>query len=230
MRDVINSLLDLIFPSSCRLCGAQSSQPICRSCLQAFPRIGEVTCSRCGKPTEKPVQQCQECNNKDFHFAQARAGGIYTGLLKDAIHNLKYRNGKRLVSQLAEFTARSTGHFLSDADAIAFVPLTRRKEAVRGYNQSKLLAVRLAASFDKPLYSGLVKTKDITEQNKLGLTDRAGNVAGAFSARIPVTGRVVLIDDVFTTGSTASECAAALRAAGAAEVCVVTVARTPLMD
>ena len=113
-------------------------------------------------------------------------------------------------------------------DAVAFVPLSKLKESGRGYNQSGLLAKELARRHDKPLYTGLAKVKNIPEQHRLGFARRGENVKGAFRAFGKVPERVLLIDDVYTTGSTASECAGALKQRGAAVVYVLTVARTPL--
>lgn len=230
MREIFNSLLELLFPSKCHLCGDRSPEPLCESCFTSLPRISGTICAQCGKPYQQAVNRCSECSGKSFSFSQVRSAGLYAGTLKEAIHHLKYKNGKKLAPQLAGIISSCASDIMGDADVVAFVPLTSYKEATRGYNQSKLIAQELARKHDKPLYANLKKIRDIPEQNKLGLSERPGNVRGAFSAVSPVHGNVILIDDVFTTGSTANECALALKNAGASKVFVLTVARTPLTD
>lgn len=225
---MLKYLLDLVFPPKCKICGIRCMNPICDNCLGSFPKIDGGVCDRCGKPCRRDVSECRECTGREFHFLHARSGGIYSGALKDAIHLLKYKNGKALAPYLARFLSNSLSDFIDDVDRIAFVPLTKYKEATRGYNQSRLIAEELAKLHNKPLYTGLLKVKDIQEQNKLGLSDRSSNVKGAFGANLPLSGKIVLVDDVYTTGSTANECALALKQSGASEVLILTVARTPM--
>lgn len=220
MREIINGLLELIFPSRCRICGSSSQDPICATCFASFPRINRQN-STTGTATDSARVDCD--------FDKVRSGGLYSGALKEAIRILKYKNGRRLAPQLADFISESTSDLMADLDAVAYVPLSPSKEARRGYNQSKLIAKELARIFGKPLYTGLAKTKPVAEQNKLGLSERAQNVKGAFCARVPIPGLAIgLVDDVFTTGSTTSECALELKKAGASKVYVLTVAKTPL--
>ncbi|HZD60259.1 MAG TPA: ComF family protein [Anaerolineae bacterium] len=225
---MFRSLLDLVFPPRCRLCRKPSTEVVCTECFESFPKISGTICRRCGKPCRRTVDECRDCTGKILHFSLARSGGSYAGSLKEAIHHLKYKNGKKIALYLARFIADCSSELMDNVGAIAFVPLTRYKEAKRGYNQSKLIAQELSLLFNKPLYRDLVKIRDIPEQNKLGLADRSSNVKGVFVAKAQVSGRMLLVDDVYTTGSTVNECAIALRKAGASEVLVVTVARTPL--
>lgn len=221
-------LLDLVFPPKCKICGIRCIGPICDNCLGIFPRIDGGVCDRCGKPCQRNVSECRECAGKKFHFSRARSGGIYSGALKEAIHQLKFKNGKAIAPYLARFVSNRLSDFIVDADMITFVPLTRYKEAKRGYNQSRLIAEELSKLHSKPLYTGLVKVKEVPEQNKLGLSDRSSNVRGAFKVKLPPSGKIVLIDDVYTTGSTVNECALVLKKNGASEVLVLTIARTPM--
>ncbi|OFW31938.1 MAG: hypothetical protein A2074_04190 [Candidatus Aquicultor primus] len=228
LRRLLGGILELVFPQVCLVCESASKAPLCASCADSFSRITGPVCEKCGKPCVRPVADCRECRGKHLHFTRARSGGAYTGSLKSAIHSLKYRNGKRLVAYLSLFIDDEAGHLMDAVDAVAFVPLSKLKESGRGYNQSGLLAKELARRHDKPLYTGLAKVKNIPEQHRLGFARRGDNVKGAFRAFGKVPERVLLIDDVYTTGSTASECAGALKQRGAAVVYVLTVARTPL--
>lgn len=228
MREIFRGFLDFIFPPKCRLCGKTSTEVICAECLDSFLRIHGNICRKCGKPCQRSVDECRDCAGRTLHFSLARSGGSYAGSLKEAIHHLKYKNGKRLAPYLARFVSDCASDLVNDVDAIAFVPLTGYRKAKRGYNQSELIAEELSLLYSKPLYEGLVKTRNVSEQNKLGLADRHTNIKGAFTAKTRVPGSILLVDDVYTTGSTVSECALALKKMGAPEVFVLTVARTPL--
>ena len=231
MVGLFRGLLDLVFPPTCKVCGRQSKQTLCDRCMDSFPKIDGSICLKCGKPCQREVGSCRECAHKTLHFSRARSAGIYAGSLKEAVHQLKYKNGKRLSPHLARFILGVAGDFIDDIihdiDVIACVPLSRYKEAKRGYNQSRLIAQELSVSLNKPLSNCLIKTHTTPEQNKLGLADRPRNIKGAFAVKSPIYGKVLLIDDVYTTGSTVSECARVLLQAGAEGVFVLTVARTP---
>lgn len=228
VRGLLGGLAELVFPQICLVCESASKEPLCESCAGGFSRINGPVCEKCGMPSARPVPGCRECRGKELHFSLARSGGAYTGSLKSAIHSLKYRNGKRLAAYLSFFIDEEASRLMDDVDAVAFVPLSRHKEVERGYNQSRLLAKELGRRHNKPLYTRLAKVKNIPEQHRLGFAGRVDNVKGAFRAFGIVPERILLIDDVYTTGSTASECASALKQRGATVVYVLTVARTPL--
>jgi len=228
MLKFFEGLLELLFPDKCRICKKPSKEVICSGCIDSFPKITGHICKKCGKPCLREFNDCNECRGKKFHFTSARSGGIYSGSLKEAIHQLKYKNGKMLAPYLAEFASNSAADIIDDVDMVAYVPLTRKKEVRRGYNQAELLAAALSSRFEKPIYRGLTKVKDVPEQNKLGLTERPKNVSGAFGTCGNVSGNILLVDDVYTTGSTLNECAKALKESGASEIVVLTVARTSL--
>lgn len=228
MIELFKGLLDLVFPPTCRVCGRVSKEVLCSDCMGGFPKIDGSICLKCGKPCQRDVDGCRECSHKTLYFSRARSGGMYKGPLKEAIHQLKYKNGKGLSPYLARFISDAAGSLMSAVDATTYVPLSSYKESLRGYNQSRLIAQEISHLFSKPLLSDLVKTHTIPEQNKLGLADRPHNIKGAFAVKNPMSGRLLLIDDVYTTGSTVNECARVLLEAGAEEVFVLTVARTPL--
>ncbi len=229
MFSLLKDIFDLVFPPRCRICKKPSADTICADCLASLPRISGSVCKRCGKPTLRDVGECRECAGRRLYFSLARSGGSYTGTLKTAIHELKYKNGKRLAPYLAKFISSDASDIIDAVDYIAFVPLTKLKEARRGYNQSRLIAEELCLDSGKPLFTSLVKIKEIPEQNKLGLDKRTHNVKGAFTVSSSARGKVLLIDDVYTTGSTVNECARQLKKSGASDVFVLTVARTPLV-
>jgi competence protein ComFC len=250
---VIHELLKLLFPPQCRVCGKVGANYICESCFNGFPRFKTYnTCRRCGKPlatgkTGMPVNSpavisgktnntaCRECINKEIYFTTVSSAGSYEGTLKEAIRQLKYKNGKLLAPRLALFMKEAADGFIDRSDFITYVPMTKRKELHRGYNQARLLADELSLMFRKPCRNILLRLKDNEEQNKSSLIARAQNVKGAFEINkriksiINHTNSILLIDDVFTTGSTVNECARILRETGIPEVHVLTLARTPLL-
>jgi ComF family protein len=147
---------------------------------------------------------------------------------RDAIHALKFRGRRALARPLAKLIVEQWGAALdADVAALVPVPLARGRQAERGFNQAALLAERLAAALGVPARPRwLARVRATAPQSDLGAAERRANVRGAFVAHPAVAGRhVVVVDDVLTTGATVAECARALKAAGAARVGVLAVAR-----
>jgi ComF family protein len=167
---------------------------------------------------------CEACKNVDFGFESARAPLRYAGVGKEIVHTLKYRGYRKVVARLATplmLQALGDGRF----DAVVPVPLHRSRLRKRGFNQAGLLARGVAAEINAPVSDTLKVVRSTRDQVELSAAQRRANVAGAYRASGPILGKVLLIDDVFTTGATASECARVLRAAGARQIGVLTVAR-----
>ena len=233
-RLVVDPVLALVFPTSCAACRAAMDHPrrgpLCDGCWGSLPRHGSV-CG-CGVPLLSPhTAVCGRCRRGLSPFARGASLGPYHGALRVVIHELKYRGRRRAAAQLAQRLDREprVREVLGGADALVPVPLHPRRLRERGFNQAELLAAELGGRAGVPVSSGtLVRRTDTASQAGLTAARRRANVAGAFAVRhrSRVAGRVlVLIDDVYTTGATARACAGALRAAGAAEVRLVTVAR-----
>jgi len=193
--------------------------------------VAEFYCQSCRTPflNHFPLDEqgrCALCRNGVRGFDAAYCYGSYEGVLREWIHLYKYRGIKKL--------ARPLGDLLADAaprgencDAIVPVPLHWLRRWSRGFNQAELLARDLGRRLRIPVISALRRTRATLAQAGLSNTARRRNVAQAFrTGRAPVAGkRILLIDDVMTTGSTAAACARALKQAGAARVILVTVAR-----
>jgi ComF family protein len=163
-------------------------------------------------------------------FDYARAAGVYTGVLRDALHAFKFRGKRALARPLGRLVLEQCGGVLGPhVDALVAVPLTRERERERGFNQAELLAAHLAATSGLPLRPRwLARCRGTRPQTELTAAERRANVARAFTASPRAAGaHVVLVDDVFTTGATVAECARTLRAAGARAVGVLAVARVP---
>jgi ComF family protein len=161
----------------------------------------------------------------------ARSSYVYGGPLRDAIHALKYRGHQALAAPLGRLLAASAPlDVLAGVAAVVPVPLHPRRQACRGFNQAELLARAVAGAAGAPLVtSALRRMSQELSQAELRAPDRQRNVASAFApGRVVLSGTVLLVDDVFSTGATADACATALRAAGADWVMVLTLARAVL--
>ena len=230
------SLLDLLYPPRCQVCHRFSPEPFCPECRNSVVLVQPPFCRSCGAPFDplaKGPQECADCRTlRRSPIAWARAAGIYQGSLQRAILELKFAGRRSLARPLAALLAELAQSDRCESrafDAVCPVPLhpLRRKE--RGFNQSELIARFFCQQVGLTLDTGLLqRTRPTVPQVMLAPEQRRRNVRGAFalSPQAEVTGkRLLLVDDVFTTGSTLRECAKVLRRAGAAQVCVLTVAR-----
>jgi ComF family protein len=163
-------------------------------------------------------------------FDRCRSAGIYEGPLREAIHRLKFDGCETLGRSLGRWLARSLPGEVAEADLVAPVPLHPRRARERGYNQAAILSGSLAKATRRPHLSALlIKRTPTHPQTGLGRRERRRNLRGTFSLapRAVLRGRrILLVDDIYTTGCTVEECARVLRRAGARSVRVVTLART----
>jgi ComF family protein len=229
VRPYLEAFADLFYPRWCVACERRSSDVLCRRCFEALPRTGNPTCGRCGLPTPFEVLVCEACKGVDFAFETARAPLRYEGVGKEIVHALKYRGQTPLVEKLAAplLAGAVSERFASERfDAIVPVPLHRSRLRRRGFNQAALLARGLGTRINTPVSDTLQVVRSTRDQVDLSAAERRENVAGAFSARARARGRLLVVDDVFTTGATTDACAASLLRAGAAEVHAVTLCRT----
>jgi len=172
--------------------------------------------------------RCGACAAEPPSFEYARAAGAYAGPLREALHALKFHGRRALARPLAALVREQCAGLLPpDVDALVPVPLARERERTRGFNQAGLIAEQLKGALRVPVRARwLARVRETAPQTELTGADRQRNVRGAFVASGAVGGRhVLVVDDIFTTGATAAECARALRRAGARRVGVLTVAR-----
>jgi len=241
LRKTCDALASLVFPAPCRICEASldtaSRIPICRDCLDSLRPISGPVCLLCGRPFVSPLAAaairplCHLCRRGVYHFDLARSYGAYDGAMVRAIALLKYHAvtplGSWFAARLAELAAREPQAFA--ADVVVPVPLHASRLRERGYNQAELIARPLAKRLRLPLRSYLlVRTRPRPDKLKLSRQERWHTVRGAYAIREGNRVdklRLLLIDDVFTSGATLDACARALRRAGAASVTGITVAR-----
>ena len=216
-------MLDLLLPQRCVVCSLPGAQ-VCDGCTAALRRIEPPLCARCGAPTAWPVQRCGECAGRRLAFAHARAVLAYDGLLRPVVAAWKERGLRRLAVWAAAVVRESLSR--PDAACVVFVPGDPDRRLKRGHHAAERLASELAAEWELPLRPLLTRARGSRRQRGLTQHERRRNVASAFLAHGRVPARVVLVDDVYTTGATANAAASALRKGGARNVEVVTLART----
>ena len=235
------ALASIFLPADCRLCDEvltrASRLPICEECLASFEPLSRQICRVCGIPIptfsggSDELRVCPECQSRKYAFDSVRSYALYDRAVIKAILLLKFERmeplGAWFAARLAEIVERECE--LLAADVIVPVPLHRIREKERGYNQAQFLARPLAKRLKRPCQPVLlVRTRPRPEKRLLSLDERWASVRGAFATR-PGTRvdnrRVLLVDDVLTTGATLDACARALRDAGASSVVGLTVAR-----
>ncbi len=227
---MISQVLNLLFPSRCPMCGSISDDhlhnPICSTCFGSINRYLGPSCRVCGIPAVSPhTGLCKSCSEEPPPFSAIMYYGVYEGVLREAIHLLKYGGIRRLGKPLS---ALLTDLPLPDADVIVPVPLHRRRLLEREFNQTAVLARHLSKSLAISLsLTTLIKTRETPRQTEMTGRERLRNLRNAFAVTGDVTdASVLLVDDVITTTATVRECARTLRQAGAKQVTAVALARS----
>ena len=236
LSGLINGFIDLIYPPTCAMCGGSSSSEICSKCWGNLIPISERVCSKCGNPIISG-EPCPFCLAMEFHFDKAISFYAYAEPLRDALLSFKYhaaeRKGKALAGLFAEGYEDSPVARMK-FDIIVPVPLTSKKMHHRSYNQSEILAFGISDVSGIPVVPyALLKVKDNPSQTGFDLGERIENVFDSFKVADPllVKGKkILLVDDIITTGATVSECARALKAAGAGRVIAISLARGIMKD
>ena len=224
--------LDLLFPPRCVACGRFGSL-FCASCLAQVEPLLPPMCKRCGRPTPSG-SICSLCRRMPSALDGIRSAAMFEEPLRSAVHHFKYNNARELAAPLASLLRDCWHRLPLPGDVLLPVPLHERRRRERGYNQAALLARELGQLLDMPVIEEAVQRERQTlPQVGLSARERRENVAGAFHCpEGAMRGRrVVLIDDVCTTGATLGACATALRQDGqAAAVWALTVARARRLD
>ncbi len=232
MADLWNGALDLVYPPFCVACKQSSGSYLCEACLEKIVLLKPPYCRKCGGLCPGNVYLCPDCLVREYAFDSACSAGVYEGALQEAIHALKYGGHIALADPLAGLMIRAfpTTFLARHTDVVVAVPIHHSRLLERGFNQSEELARRLCKAVPLPMESGVLVCRRMTShQARLPKEARAENIENAFEVRNarPIRGkRVLVVDDVFTTGATMNEAARVLRDAGAVEVRGFTLARS----
>jgi ComF family protein len=215
-------LLGLVLPSRCAGC-CLPGPTLCDSCASSLRRVAPPVCERCGCPGAWPVRRCVECTGRRLAFARARGAVVYDAHARTIVSAWKERGRRDLAGVLALIVAETVAR--PDVDALTFVPGDRERGRERGHVPAARLAWSLGERWGLPVCELLGRVGHAARQAGLPRAERLGNVRGAFATTGAAPRRVGLVDDVYTTGATASACATVLRRSGAARVEVVCLAR-----
>jgi len=213
---------------------------ICVICEGLFESIPLPVCKRCGVPAStEEAKHCASCFGKTFHFQQNSAAFLYDELMRDMLHEMKFRAKKRVAKGLGFLWSAQVASTLQNPDSfigsiedlqsytLIPMPLHPKKQRERGFNQAEILTRPLSAALQIPMSNILTRTVDTPPQSGLHPMQRAENVSGIFSIQksTSVIGRnYIITDDIFTTGSSLNECAKTLKSAGATKILCMTLA------
>ncbi len=240
LRDYIHALLDLFYPRYCLHCNAHLNDSqemyLCPYCKKTISFIRNDHCIRCGTAlgphmTSTIQEGCPACKGKHFSFDTITSITRYDGVTKTLIHKFKYAKQKFVVSVLNNIVTMHTRfeETPSDIDIIVPVPLFWLKKLHRGFNQSELLSLGIQRHLLKPISrNNLCRIKNTVSQTQLSRAQRRTNIHNAFFVKNPSLfkdKKILLVDDVLTTGVTASECSKKLKESGAESVHVFVLAK-----
>ena len=230
-----NGFEDLFMTShSCVGCGREvhdgTEFSLCEKCREKFEIIKGTTCLKCGEGLLEGNKLCGHCKEKDYHFDKNFSLSYYTDVSAKVVKDLKYGKKKFLAKKIAESLAGNKDYF-EDVDVLTFVPVSKKRKKERGFNQAEEIALHLGMIFNKPVKEFLIKKETGVHQAGLTQKDRLKNLIGSFelnaSVEDEIKGKVVLIvDDVFTTGSTLDECSKMIRQKKPKMIKTVTYAKT----
>lgn len=214
----------------CLVCGRDlfdGQIGFCDDCVKTIPFNNGKTCARCGVALHGEEEYCSHCAFEKVYFEKAYSAFSYDGEIKVLIVNVKFHNRAYIMRTFARYLVYLAQKNKLSYDIVTYVPMTKKSQKQRGYNQAQLLAEHFCdiLGIEEPV-STLTKTRETAKQEKLSRIERQESLIGAFSSdkQIVKGKRILLVDDVKTTGATLNECAKALKKAGATEVICITVA------
>jgi ComF family protein len=231
---ILDELAELLVPEKnlCYICNYRDEyigeSHICKSCNTELERLKGLLCSKCSKPLDHDSYLCDECLLRVKSFERAIAPLEYTGLVKKLVREYKYGGKSYLYKFFGHMIVESLEEEkIEGFDAIVPVPLHKSKLRTRGYNQSELIAKYISLKIGSPVLKLIIRTKKTVPQSSLTGEKRWMNVKDAFeySEKPGRVSRILLVDDIYTTGATLNACASILQENGTNQIWCVTIAR-----
>ncbi|MEK7857758.1 MAG: ComF family protein [Elusimicrobiota bacterium] len=226
------TVIHWLLPQTCAGCREDLPKgwdaPLCAACQGALPPAEPPFCLRCAERVDGSSPHCAACSSRLSACRMIRAAFLYKGPIPPLVHAFKYRGRVGAARWAGQKMAQAFARYpeLSGFDALVPVPLHRLRLRERGYNQADLLAAELSASTGLPVWQAVTRVEATRPQWRLDRGERLKNLAGAFRGQAQARGRkLLLIDDVCTSGASLEGCAKALQQAGAAQVCAYVLAR-----
>lgn len=234
---MLQAILDIIYPVRCPICGEiviPKGDKICPSCRVNLPYITEPRCKKCSKPIEFEEQEyCSDCLRKNYQFDRGFAVWVYNEQMKHSISEFKYNSRKEYAGFYIDEMVRLYGAAIKkfNPDVIVPVPIHKSKRLERGFNQAELLAKGIGRKLGYPVSSHLlIRNRKTLPQKKLSDKERLRNLLEAFQFDENEAKRfqekltkVLLVDDIYTTGSTIEACTNVLKSHGISEICFIVI-------
>lgn len=220
-------LLDFLYPPRCPICDGllkSSKERCCKKCRPKLPWVKGPVCMKCGKPVSNPEQEfCSDCLRTEHYFDQGAAAFTYSGGIRRSLYRMKFGNRRDYLDFYADAMTAACRKYLQqwDPDVIAAVPMHRSRRRKRGYNQAELLAKKISLRTGIPFERKLLRCiRKAGEQKTLNRKERLSNLYGCYEVtrEIPRGMSVLIVDDVYTTGSTMDEIGRILKKSGAASI------------
>ena len=227
IKNIYRSILNLLFPERCPVCHeiiVPAGNDTCEDCRNKLTLVEEPYCMKCGKPLKNDAQEfCLDCNSREQSFLEGRAVFVYDDIMKKSIYQFKYGGRQEYAAFYAKEMGKRLGRKAASwkADALIPIPLHRSRQKKRGYNQAALIAEELGKQMQLPVIKDLlVREKKTTAQKNLSAAERENNLKRAFKIeRNDVKlNSVILVDDIYTTGSTIDAAAQCLKEAGVEKI------------
>ena len=229
IRNIINPVLTLLYPKRCVACDKvllkiEKEAGLCRECLKKVKLVGPSYCMTCGTPIANDAKElCGNCEKINHIFIQNRAIFQYTGDMKKAMYRFKYSNKRCYGKVFAMYANRYYGRWIREnkIDAIVPVPMYKKKEKCRGYNQAAVFAKEISALTGIPVADEIVRRdSDTVAMKRLNSLKRKKNLLKAFTLTENVVQfrKVLIVDDIYTTGTTMDEVAKVLKSGGVKEL------------
>jgi len=227
--NIVDKVLNIFYPTRCVFCETVGEQQICPACRKEYPYLTEPRCKMCGKPLRRVEQEyCRDCNGNERAFECGRNLWLHRGGVSDSLYRFKYQgvksNGRVYAEELAAVYENTLENW--EIEQIIPIPLHRRRLAQRGFNQAEVIAVRLGRMLDLPVNtSSLIRQRHTRPQKVLNDRERWRNIRSAFRVKRSdnLSGNILIVDDIYTTGSTLNEAAKCLKDAGVRKVFFLTI-------